>query len=240
VPLPTPHVEQPLKLIGSVVIALILVKLAARAAGTIRDRLEREDLPDLAWWAEKSILYGTYLIALTTVLESLGISIWALITGLGLAGAGVAVAARKLLANIISGLYLAVERPFEVGDRIRVGDYQGEVVDIRVRCTVLRHRGRDLIVPNSILVEETVERLDAREEVDLRVRVPGPATEVRRLIDRLEEELKKAGAEHLSMEVEHLEPGEARLRIRSLGLPRERVQEVVDSILVKRPGGTDR
>ncbi len=239
-PLPTPHVEQPLKLIGSVVIALILVKLAARAAGTIRDRLEREDLPDLAWWAEKSILYGTYLIALTTVLESLGISIWALITGLGLAGAGVAVAARKLLANIIAGLYLAVERPFEVGDRIRVGDYQGEVVDIRVRCTVLRHRGRDLIVPNSILVEETVERLDAREEVDLRVRVPGPATEVRRLVDRLEEELKKAGAEHLSLEVERLEPGEARLRIRSLGLPRERVQEVVDSVLVKRPGGTDR
>jgi len=240
VEIPHLHVE-PLRLAASVVIALILIKIASRVARAARDRLEREGLPDIAWWVEKTLLYGTYALALTVVLGALGVSLLGLLTGLGLAGAGAALAARTLIANLLAGLYLAVERPFEVGDRIRVGEYQGEVVDIRIRCTVLRHRGREYLIPNALLIQKTVELLKGEHEVDLRVRVPGPATEIRRRIDRLERELKKAGARHLSLTLEHLEPGEARLRIRSLGLPRDRVQEIVDRVLlVKRPGGTDR
>ncbi|WP_457614575.1 mechanosensitive ion channel family protein [Methanopyrus sp.] len=233
------HVE-PLKLATAIVIALLLVKIIGRAARAVRDKLEEEGLQDLGWWVEKTLLYSSYLLAFSVVLESLGVSLWALVTGLGLAGAGVAVAARDLIANLLAGLYLALERPFEVGDRIRVGEYSGEVIDLRIRCTVLKSRGRRIVVPNSVLVNETVEKLDDSEERELEVVVEGTPGEIGRRLAAFEEELGSLKLKYYEVSVERVESGRTLVRVRAAGEDVDRVHGAVRRVLVKRPGGTDR
>ncbi|WP_148688947.1 mechanosensitive ion channel family protein [Methanopyrus sp. SNP6] len=237
--LPSAHVE-PLKLATAIVIALLLVKIMGRAARVVRGKLEEEGLQDLGWWVEKTLLYGSYLLAFSIVLESLGMSIWALVTGLGLAGAGIAVAARDLIANLLAGLYLALERPFEVGDRIRVGEYSGEVVDLRIRCTVLKSRGRRIVIPNSVLVNETVERLDDSDECEFEVVVEGSPNEIGRRLAALEGELDSLKLKYYDISVERVESGRALVRVRAAGKEVDSVHGAVRRALVKRPGGTDR
>ncbi|WP_457620225.1 mechanosensitive ion channel family protein [Methanopyrus sp.] len=233
------HVE-PLKLATAIVIALLLVKIIGRAARVVRGKLEEEGLQDLGWWIEKTLLYGSYLLAFSVVLESLGVNLWALVTGLGLAGAGVAVAARDLVANLLSGLYLALERPFEVGDRIRVGEYSGEVIDLRIRCTVLKSRGRRIVVPNSVLVNETVEKLDDSEERELEVVVEGTQSEIGQRLAALKEELGSLKLKYYEVSVERVESGRTLVRVRAAGEDVDSVHGAVRRALVKRPGGTDR
>jgi small-conductance mechanosensitive channel len=81
-----------------------------------------------------------------------------LATFLGLVSAGVAVALRDPLVNLAGWTFILWRRPFEVGDRIQIGEYAGDVVDLRIfQFTVLeiggwvgadQSTGRILHVPN--------------------------------------------------------------------------------------------
>src|SRR6185295_1054778 len=63
-------------------------------------------------------------------LQNLGVELLPLIAGIGLAGAGVALAMQGVLGNIVAGLTIMVTRPFKVGDFISVEGEQGAVEDI--------------------------------------------------------------------------------------------------------------
>lgn len=67
----------------------------------------------------------------------------------GLFGAAVGFGLKDLLANIIGGLVIIVEKPFQIGDKVSFGGYYGEVTDIGLRTTRLVTPGDDVVtVPN--------------------------------------------------------------------------------------------
>lgn len=101
-----------------------------------------------------------YLIGLAIVISSIPflekVSL-ALLAGAGFAGIVVGLAAQSTLGNIISGISLAVFRPFRVGDRVNVMNEYGKIADITLRHTIVRTwDNRRLIIPNSIIGNEAI------------------------------------------------------------------------------------
>lgn len=88
-------------------------------------------------------------------LQNLGIELLPLIAGLGVAGAGVALAMQGILGNVVSGLTIIFTRPFHVGDYISIAKEEGEVLDISLFSTTLGHSDRsNVVIPNRKIVGE--------------------------------------------------------------------------------------
>lgn len=100
------------------------------------------------------------LTGLAIVLQNFGFNMTALLAVLGLGGLAVSLAAKETLEDIINGFILLIDRPFQIGDRIKVEsmDTWGDVEDIGARTTQIRTLdNRLVIVPNSIMGNSQVE-----------------------------------------------------------------------------------
>jgi MscS family membrane protein len=98
------------------------------------------------------ILIILYLIVALTTLPILGIPISGLLTVGGIGGLAIGFASKEIIANLLAGMMLYVERPFSVGDAIEStdGKIQGTVLDIDWRNTKIKCLDRKIIfVPNS-------------------------------------------------------------------------------------------
>lgn len=93
-----------------------------------------------------------------------GMDVNAFITGLGLSGVVVALAAKDYAANMMSGVIIFLDSPFNIGDWIRCGELEGIVEDISFRSTRIRTFDKVLIsVPNSVLVNDPILNYNKRE-----------------------------------------------------------------------------
>lgn len=101
-----------------------------------------------------------YLVALLLLLSFIpGFRTFAisLLAGAGILAIVLGFAAQKSLANIISGISIAIYAPFRIGDKINVSGENGEVEDINLRQTVIRAwDNKRIIIPNSIISEKEV------------------------------------------------------------------------------------
>lgn len=87
-------------------------------------------------------------------LRSLSLSIFA---GAGIMAAIIGFASQKAFSNIISGIFIAIFKPFRVDDRIQVGTYIGIVEDITLRHTVIRNfENKRIVIPNAVISDDTV------------------------------------------------------------------------------------
>ncbi|QQG44527.1 MAG: mechanosensitive ion channel [Candidatus Roizmanbacteria bacterium] len=99
-----------------------------------------------------------FLIALMVILSRWDINIVPILTGAGILGLAVSFGAQTLVKDVISGIFIVIENQFSVGDRIKIGDYEGEVHQITLRLTVIKDKKDNLIyIPNSQIT--TVVRL---------------------------------------------------------------------------------
>src|ERR1041384_1009886 len=102
--------------------------------------------------------------ALVAVLAELGYPVTSLITGLGIGGIALALAAQKTVENLFGAFSLAVDQPFREGDAIKVDGIEGIVEAVGLRSTRIRTADRTVIsIPNGKLAEmrvETVSRQD--------------------------------------------------------------------------------
>ncbi len=99
----------------------------------------------------------TWLIALLFILDNLNIEIRGLITGLGVGGIAIAFAAQTILADIFSYFTIFLDRPFDIGDFIIVGDYLGTVEHIGIKTTRIRSlSGEQLVFSNNDLTNSRI------------------------------------------------------------------------------------
>jgi small conductance mechanosensitive channel len=105
-------------------------------------------------------------------LQNLGVELVPLIAGLGVAGAGIALAMQGVLGNIVAGLTIIFTRPFHIGDYISIAHEEGEVLDISLFSTTLGHYDRSkVIVPNRKIVGEILHNYGGIRRLDLLVGV---------------------------------------------------------------------
>jgi small-conductance mechanosensitive channel len=100
------------------------------------------------------------------ILDNLGFNITALVASLGIGGVAVALAVQNILGDIFASLSIALDRPFEIGDFIVVGDCLGTVEKVGIKTTRLRSlSGEQIVMSNSDLLNSRIrnyKRMDDR------------------------------------------------------------------------------
>ena len=111
-------------------------------------------------------------LALMVALQNLGVELLPLVAGLGIAGAGVALAMQGVLGNVAAGLIIIFTKPFRVGEYVSIVGVEGEVVAITLFNTVLRHADlSSVVVPNRKISGEILHNYGAIRQIELAVRV---------------------------------------------------------------------
>lgn len=146
---------------GPKVLAAILIMTAgmfvggwvarATARGLQRLNLEPPVLQLLTRVARILVLALFAIMAL----QNLGVELLPLIAGLGVAGAGIALATQGVLSNMVAGLSIIFTKPYRVGEYISIVGVEGQVESITLFNTALLHADRSrIIVPNRKVVGE--------------------------------------------------------------------------------------
>jgi small conductance mechanosensitive channel len=99
-----------------------------------------------------------------TALGTIGINVSALVAGLGLTGFALGFALKDILANLVSGLLILLYRPFSLNEQISVAGMEGFVTDIDLRYTRLENAGKSYLIPNSIMITNTIGLLSRGEK----------------------------------------------------------------------------
>lgn len=91
-----------------------------------------------------------YIIAGFMIISELGYNISGFVTGLGIGGIVITLAAQDTAKSIIGGISILIDKPFKIGDFIKVGEYEGTVEDIKFRSTSIRTLDNSVLhIPNS-------------------------------------------------------------------------------------------
>lgn len=117
------------------------------------------------------------VVGVITILQHFGVNVASLVVSLGVGSLAVGLAAQDTLANMFAGFTLMLDRPFKVGDRVRLATGEvGDVQAIGIRATHIRTLDETiLVVPNSALVKERLTNLtwpDRHLTVRLELSVP--------------------------------------------------------------------
>lgn len=99
------------------------------------------------------IIFSGVIIAFQTI----GVDLTGLAVVLGFLSVGIGFGLQNVTSNFIAGLILLFERPIKVGDRVTVGDREGDIENINIRATTIRSiRNISIIVPNSEFISNNV------------------------------------------------------------------------------------
>ncbi|MFP3043583.1 mechanosensitive ion channel family protein [Treponema primitia] len=120
-----------------------------------------------------------WIIAAVLVLRVLGYNISALLAGLGLGGAALALASKDTLSNFFGSITIFVDKPFRLGDRIKIGDFDGVITEIGIRTARLRTlENRTVVIPNSLFAATPIENVSSapHSKITQTIRVRGDNT----------------------------------------------------------------
>src|SRR5512136_2488698 len=96
-------------------------------------------------------------LAFMTALSTMGVDIGALIAALGLTSLAIGLALKDTIENAITGVLLLIQRPFKVGDVIKVSDVTGTVADVAIRTTNIKtFDGLHVLIPNRHVYNEVI------------------------------------------------------------------------------------
>ena len=125
-------------------------------------------------------------------LQNLGVELLPLVAGLGVAGAGVALAMQGVLGNAAAGLTIIFTQPFHIGDYISIAKEEGEVLGISLFSTTLGHTDRStVVIPNRKIVGEILHNCGRIRQLDLTVGV-SYATDVNLALRAIDEILRSS------------------------------------------------
>jgi small conductance mechanosensitive channel len=130
------------------------------------------------------------LLFVLIALQNLGVELLPLIAGLGVAGAGIALALQGVLGNLVAGLTIILTRPFRVGEFIDIHGEEGRVESITLFSTKLSHPDRSVVViPNRKIVGEILHNYGTLRQLNLTVGVAYD-TDIGRALQVIDEVLK--------------------------------------------------
>lgn len=144
----------------TLVVMMLGFLLLARILGRILQEkiLRRTNLDaGLRYTAARITQYLVIVIGSMIAFQSIGINLSGLLVIFGFLSVGIGFGLQNITSNFISGLILLLERPIKIGDRVLVGETEGDVSEINIRSTTVRSLNNiSIIVPNSEFISGTV------------------------------------------------------------------------------------
>ncbi|MGA7179685.1 MAG: mechanosensitive ion channel family protein [Thiobacillaceae bacterium] len=181
---------------GPKVLAAVLILVAGfyvgRWVGSLTDRmLTRLGLDitvrQLLVRIVRLVVLGLFLIM---ALQNLGVELLPLIAGLGVAGAGIALAMQGVLSNLAAGLTIIFTRPFKVGEYISIAQEEGTVEQISLFNTTLSHLDLSrVLIPNRKIAGEILHNYGEIRQMSLSVGVAYD-TDLNRVLNAIDEILR--------------------------------------------------
>ena len=99
-----------------------------------------------------------WVLVLLLVIDNLGFDVTALVASLGVGGIAMALAVQSILGDVLASLSIIFDKPFLVGDFVKVGDYTGSIENIGIKTTRLRSlSGEQLVFSNSDLLGSRIQ-----------------------------------------------------------------------------------
>ncbi|MDQ2653481.1 MAG: mechanosensitive ion channel family protein [Chloroflexota bacterium] len=177
--------------VRNMAIAVVVVSMAIMMSRMVRGFIQRRatfrELPVVGQTlALNAISVFIGIGACTAILGLWGATWSAIAAGIGLSTLAIALGLQDVLKSVAGGVVIILERPFEIGDRIRIRDLTGEVVDIHVRHIVLRmDDGHLAMAPNGLLFTEPFENFSRTGDFDYAVIVSNIAHPAHEAKDRI-------------------------------------------------------
>jgi small-conductance mechanosensitive channel len=159
-----------LSLVQGVLSAGTVLVIALWVSAALEQRVMRGAIGDLSLRrvAATAVRSGLLLVGFLVALSTLGVDLTAFSVLGGALGVGIGFGLQKLAANYVSGFVILFERSLRIGDVVRVGTFEGQIMDIKTRYTLIRSpNGRESIVPNERLITESIENLSLADPLIL-------------------------------------------------------------------------
>jgi len=147
--------------------------VAKWVSGAFARMLEKRELePPIRQLFSRIVWALCVLLFAIMALQNLGVELLPLVAGLGVAGAGLALATQGVLGNVVAGLSIIFSKPFKVGEYIAIAGVEGAVESITLFSTTLMHPDRSLVVvPNRKVVGEILHNYGRIRQLDVTVGV---------------------------------------------------------------------
>jgi len=130
---------------------------------------DKKSVPAILKFTSKLIVWS---IVLLLILDNLGVNVTTLLAGLGIGGIAVALALQNILGDLFSSLSIMIDRPFEVGDFIVVGEFRGTVEHIGLKTTRIRSlSGEQNIFSNTDLLQSRIRNFRRMSERRVEFRI---------------------------------------------------------------------
>jgi small conductance mechanosensitive channel len=161
------------RLLTAVLILVVGLAISRWVSGWFARVLNRRDLePPIRLLLTRLVWAACAVLFVIMALQNLGVELLPLIAGLGVAGAGVALATQGVLSNIVAGLSIIFTKPFRVGEYVAIAGVEGVVEAITLFSTTLGHVDRSrVVVPNRKIVGEILHNYGRIRQLDVTVGV---------------------------------------------------------------------
>ncbi len=141
-------------------IARLLIALIDEYLAPAVEKSESDLDDQLLPIARKVIKYTIWILGILMALNNVGFNVGAILAGLGIGGLALAMAAKDTVANIFGGVTIFTDKPFVLGDRIKVSGYDGVVQEVGIRSTRIKTlSGTMLTVPNMKFTDGIIENV---------------------------------------------------------------------------------
>jgi len=144
-----------LVMILAVFVAAIIISrmIAFYIRRTLKEKVKQDTLEIVI----KIITYSFVSAAIFYALTVLGINLSGLMVAGGVAGVILGFASQGIIGNLISGIFLIIERPIKIGDQVNIDNHTGYVEDIRIISTTIRtYDGLYVRIPNQNIFTSSI------------------------------------------------------------------------------------
>jgi small-conductance mechanosensitive channel len=151
------HIEP---IISAALLVLTGYLIARILSSSIAKTFLKQLTPQQYMLLRRFIFYFVIILFIASAIEQLGFHISALLGAAGILTVAIGIASQTSMSNVVSGLFMIGEKPFEVGDQVKVGDAQGEILSIDLLSVRIRTNDNTMVrIPNELLIKSAITNL---------------------------------------------------------------------------------
>lgn len=170
------------------VINYLFEKTVNRSLAFSRQKVARQKT--LAKLSHNVLNYTLYFFLFYWILSILGVPIFSLLAGAGIAGVAIGLGAQGFLSDVVNGFFILLENQFDVGDIINVGAVSGTVTNVGIRTTQIHDFDGTLhFIPNrNITIVSNKSRSNMRAQIDIPLFVHTNLDQISDIVTKINEE----------------------------------------------------
>jgi small-conductance mechanosensitive channel len=159
-------------LLGTWITSSIIHNILVVYGHVFADRMGEGWDTRLIEFLERAARYIVWFAGLMLILVNLKIDVTPFLAGAGIAGLAFALAAQDIISNFYGGAVITIDQPFKVGDRIKIDDFCGDVINVGARSTRLQTLDYQIVtIPNNKITSSFVVNY-SEPDVKLRIAIP--------------------------------------------------------------------